>query len=346
LLILVLYSSRDEQWKIADFGLAAETDSKRAITTVYSRGTEGYRAPELLLDEPKFSEKVDVWAIGCILYELTMCKKAFPSDLQVRQFSTAQSTFHISNPNFPSNLVTHISDCICEIFERDPPNRPPISVLCLLFGSYCTLLDPLIAQDMDDITSIPEYHDWKKFVAGDSKVLSSLFSDLSDSETSKKDKIIQFLIAFINEFPNQQKLQERLVSLQNAPHTGHQDIEAPSSRTNDDFDIENCQTALQSQPLNYWLWHRLCNLYIKENDLDGAIEMCKLELSKNPTNPSPLMEISNLYVAKGDYTEAWLTSSKVMHIKPHLLQIALEDIAHPSYKPTSYEVKRKSSFGY
>lgn len=43
-----------------------------AITTVYSRGTPAYRAPELLMGKYAFSNKVDVWYIGCILYELVV----------------------------------------------------------------------------------------------------------------------------------------------------------------------------------------------------------------------------------------------------------------------------------
>ena len=111
-----------------------------------------------------------------------------------------------------------------------------------------------------------------------------------------------------------------------------------------DLDIEKCQVALQAEPVNYWLWHKFCRLSVEENNLDGCIEACKLEINKNPTNPSPLMELSNLYAVKGDYTEAWRTSKKVMDIEPHLLQAAIQDIAAPSYKPTSYEAERKACF--
>ena len=118
LLTLVLYSSYDKLWKIADFGLTAEGTSKRAITTKYSRGTEGYRAPELLLDDPKFTNKVDIWALGCILYELAARKKAFDSDLQVRDFSISQSTLHVSISFFPKSFVMHISECINEMLGQ------------------------------------------------------------------------------------------------------------------------------------------------------------------------------------------------------------------------------------
>jgi mitogen-activated protein kinase 1/3 len=32
--------------------------------------TRWYRAPELILMEKEYSEKVDIWGVGCIFYEL------------------------------------------------------------------------------------------------------------------------------------------------------------------------------------------------------------------------------------------------------------------------------------
>ena len=104
LLTAVLYSSYEKLWKISYFGLTAQGTSKGAITTKYSRGTEGYRAPELLFDDPKFTNKVDIWALGCILYELAARKKAFNSDLQVRDFSISQSALPISISFFAKAL--------------------------------------------------------------------------------------------------------------------------------------------------------------------------------------------------------------------------------------------------
>lgn len=115
LLTLVLYSSYNKLWKIADFGLTTEGTSKLAITTVYSKGTEGYRAPELLSEDPKFSNKVDIWAMGCILYELVVRKKAFAGDQIFREFSFPPSTLRDSNSMFPETFLMHISGSICEM---------------------------------------------------------------------------------------------------------------------------------------------------------------------------------------------------------------------------------------
>ena len=92
----------------------------RAQTTIYCRGTCSYRAPELIADEKaSYTNKVDIWAIGCILYELAFGKKAFADDFAVRQYSlqwsasakkmalpsTSDTIPHESNMVFVSNII-------------------------------------------------------------------------------------------------------------------------------------------------------------------------------------------------------------------------------------------------
>lgn len=62
--------------KIGDFGLAKEltSESKFAYTNV---GTPFYMSPEMV-NECKYNEKSDIWALGCLLYEL--CALAPPFD--------------------------------------------------------------------------------------------------------------------------------------------------------------------------------------------------------------------------------------------------------------------------
>jgi serine/threonine protein kinase len=55
----------------------------------YSRGTVGYRAPEPIQYHGfpnKYTNKVDIWALGCILYELVLGKQAFRDDLTVIEY--------------------------------------------------------------------------------------------------------------------------------------------------------------------------------------------------------------------------------------------------------------------
>lgn len=92
---LVLFSSEDRRWKITDFGFTTEGSSKRVVVTTYSRGTTCYRAPELLCDSPIYTNKVDIWAFGCIAYEVLTGKRAFSGDQSARECLRSDHKFQV-----------------------------------------------------------------------------------------------------------------------------------------------------------------------------------------------------------------------------------------------------------
>lgn len=51
--------------KISDFGLCVQSESSDVCC-----GTKVYMAPEVLLYGNEYSQKADVWSVGCILWEL------------------------------------------------------------------------------------------------------------------------------------------------------------------------------------------------------------------------------------------------------------------------------------
>ena len=59
---------------IADLGFACQFDRETGLDVVL--GTPLYMAPELVLHE-KYSEKVDVWSLGIITYQLLSGKTPF-----------------------------------------------------------------------------------------------------------------------------------------------------------------------------------------------------------------------------------------------------------------------------
>lgn len=59
--------------------------SRHVHTTRYGRGTSSYRSPELVR-ELIYNNKVDIWALGCIVYELIFLEKAFGSDMAVYDY--------------------------------------------------------------------------------------------------------------------------------------------------------------------------------------------------------------------------------------------------------------------
>ncbi|XP_012558761.1 cyclin-dependent kinase 10 isoform X1 [Hydra vulgaris] len=70
--------------KIADFGLARTFGkSGKLMTPVVV--TLWYRSPELLLGSRLHSPKVDIWAIGCVMGELLLCKPLMPGKSEINQ---------------------------------------------------------------------------------------------------------------------------------------------------------------------------------------------------------------------------------------------------------------------
>ena len=61
--------------KIGDFGIAKQLNSVNEFTKTQS-GTLLYMAPEIVKGE-KYNNKVDIWALGCILYELCTLNYCF-----------------------------------------------------------------------------------------------------------------------------------------------------------------------------------------------------------------------------------------------------------------------------
>jgi serine/threonine protein kinase len=96
----------EDQIKICDFGSSQRHDKGDISACYYVAGefsTLWYRAPELLLGSKTFNNKIDMWAIGCIMMELLSGAVTFQGQLGVH--------FGISYPahvNFHSDQLRKV----------------------------------------------------------------------------------------------------------------------------------------------------------------------------------------------------------------------------------------------
>lgn len=68
--------TKDQKLKLADLGASRITDAQMLATRV---GTPLYIAPELVKQRP-YDFKVDIWALGCVIYQLACRESPFVGD--------------------------------------------------------------------------------------------------------------------------------------------------------------------------------------------------------------------------------------------------------------------------
>lgn len=129
----MLYSLSTRQWKIADYGLTREGTSNRLRTTNNGSGTSCYRAPELCLESPGYNNKVDIWALACIFFEVLTGTNAFSSDGAALEYRfTRQLTLPkpwcapLPHGNFQASraVLVKLGDQLVEMLSIDPQSRP------------------------------------------------------------------------------------------------------------------------------------------------------------------------------------------------------------------------------
>jgi serine/threonine protein kinase len=62
--------------KIGDLGFSKSIANITKKTSKFS-GTVNYMSPEMINEEADYTNKIDVWAYGCVVYELITLEKLF-----------------------------------------------------------------------------------------------------------------------------------------------------------------------------------------------------------------------------------------------------------------------------
>lgn len=122
--------------KICDFSISVSIENQE-MAEGWRCGTLWYRAPECLLNpyEGAVTTAVDIWALGCIIYELCSGKPLFSGKNEAKMIELINN-FH-SDKDFFLDKIKCVDDQIVNLIERmlkpDPINR--ITTRELL--SYC-----------------------------------------------------------------------------------------------------------------------------------------------------------------------------------------------------------------
>lgn len=126
---------------MTDFGLSSDATSLSPRTTVYSRGSPSYRAPEILAEPPSFTNKVDIWGLGCILFELGTLRKAFADDWAVIQYKNSSSYVVVCEVQLNETYRIHFEETIMQFLDKAPQKRPAARELSRSFAVCCEIID-------------------------------------------------------------------------------------------------------------------------------------------------------------------------------------------------------------
>ncbi|KAL0226974.1 hypothetical protein P9112_014298 [Eukaryota sp. TZLM1-RC] len=94
--ILITPESTSITVKLADFGSCRTLHSQPPFTEYIS--TRWYRAPECLLTDGHYSYKMDLFALGCILFEILTSKPLFPGKDEFDQITRIHSVLGTPSP--------------------------------------------------------------------------------------------------------------------------------------------------------------------------------------------------------------------------------------------------------
>lgn len=134
----LLVNPADNSLRLCDFGFARQMPLDSPLTDYVA--TRWYRAPELLLGSTDYGKDVDVWAVGCIMGELTDGQPLFAGESEVDQLFVIQrvlgpltpehSEMFLRNPRFLGIQFPDVSRP--ETLEKRYVRRMPKPQMALL----------------------------------------------------------------------------------------------------------------------------------------------------------------------------------------------------------------------
>ena len=104
--------------KLTDFGGSNYLEGKVRYTTA---GTQLYHSPEMLLKKG-YDTRVDIWAIGVLIFELLVGRPPFVSD---SQHSIEDNIVH-GRVNWPNSMNLLAKNLITKLLKLDPDQRPTL----------------------------------------------------------------------------------------------------------------------------------------------------------------------------------------------------------------------------
>ncbi|XP_044286836.1 serine/threonine-protein kinase Nek1 isoform X6 [Varanus komodoensis] len=117
-----IFLTKDGTIQLGDFGIARVLNSTVELARTCI-GTPYYLSPEICENKP-YNNKSDIWALGCVLYEMCTLKHAFEAG------NMKNLVLKIISGSFPPVSVHYSHELRClisQLFKRNPRDRPSVN---------------------------------------------------------------------------------------------------------------------------------------------------------------------------------------------------------------------------
>nr|XP_033798097.1 serine/threonine-protein kinase Nek1 isoform X2 [Geotrypetes seraphini] len=117
-----IFLTKDGTIQLGDFGIARVLNSTVELARTCI-GTPYYLSPEICENRP-YNNKSDIWALGCVLYEMCTLKHAFEAgNMKNLVLKIIRGTF----PPVSLHYSYDLRNLVSQLFKRNPKDRPSVN---------------------------------------------------------------------------------------------------------------------------------------------------------------------------------------------------------------------------
>lgn len=289
-----IFLTKDLKVKIGDLGVAKKLTRGRFAKTII--GTPYYLSPEICEEKP-YNEKSDVWALGCILYELCTFRHPFEAKSQ------GALILRILN-DFPTPIKSSYSEnlkaMIKLILEKNFRRRPSCKVI---------LKTPHIMEKVKKFGMVEQYKSIGLTIGN--KINKGNKININDDKKIMINKTNSHFMKNDNPWKNDFKKEKKIIIKKNTIEN-IKNINEPNNKNNRKKDIKKNVSPINNKNNQKNKLGKSVNSGIKQKKFNNNInkkddnkdnnkkEKEEIKMSTNVDLSSTLNQIINDYLNKGD----------------------------------------------
>jgi serine/threonine protein kinase len=128
---------------LSDFGFSQPIVRGNTFESLECRGTRAYIAPELV-KRREYSFKTDIWAFGCIMFEVATSGKklAFENEHESQRYAEGRPDYPLpqltreDNPELSEGHLKDFNSLLALCLHREPARRPSAKRLRVLLNKW------------------------------------------------------------------------------------------------------------------------------------------------------------------------------------------------------------------